>query len=499
MQSTMLKTGIDGLDVLLGGGLPRGHVYLVQGDPGNGKTTFALQFLLEGAKEGETVLYVNLSESEAELRAVATSHGWSLEGIHLFEMRLGADTTESEDYTLLHPSEAELTHTVKTILAEVDRVKPSRVVIDSLSEIRLLAEHRLRYRRQVLMLKQHFAGEECTVILLDDLNAPSDDYQLQTVAHGVLTLEKHVPLYGPAKRRLSLVKLRGVDFADGYHDYKIVTGGIVVFPNVDAARMKEATPSLEPVSSGLPALDALLGGGLDRGTSTLLIGPAGVGKSAVASQYMAAAARRGEKSALFAFDESLPTMFHRARSLGCDLRGFADRGLIAAHAIDPTELTPGELAHVVRRSVERDGARVVVIDSLNGYLNAMPEEQFLVAQMHELLSFLGRHGVITILISAQHGLLGPAMAAPVDVSYLADTVLLLRYFEAGGNVHKAISVLKKRSGAHETTIREFVMRHSGLSVGPPLDQFHGVLTGVPTYVGAREPLIKTAAAHDGSS
>jgi circadian clock protein KaiC len=489
VDTKTVKTGIEGLDEIVGGGLPRNHLYLVQGDPGNGKTTFGIQFLLEGVRAGERNLYINLSESEAELRTVAASHGWSLDGLHLFELKPSRERLDpAGDYTLLHPSEVELSQSMQTLLEEVERVKPSRVVIDSLSDLRLLAEHHLRYRRQVLMLKEYFAGKNCTVVLLDDRQTPKDDFHLQTVAHGVISLEKHVPLYGPAKRRLCVVKLRGVQYPDGYHDYRIVKGGIVAYPTLVASRYEDRGVR-DLVSSNIPSLDALLGGGLDRGTSTLLIGPAGAGKSAVATQYMAAAASRGEKSAIFSFDESLATLYQRAESLGIPLRKHVDAGLVSAYTVDPAELTPGELAHVVQRAVT-DGARIVVLDSLNGYLNAMPEEQFLVTQMHELLTYLGKRGVVTILVSAQHGLLGPAMAAPIDDSYLAETVLLLRYFEASGRVRKAISVVKKRSGAHESTIREFGMGPDGIELGPPLDQFHGILTGIPTYVGSRDPLIK---------
>jgi circadian clock protein KaiC len=482
------RTGIDGLDAILGGGLPIHHLYLIQGEPGNGKTTVAIQFLLEGAKNGESCLYINLSESEAELRDVAQSHGWTLDKIRLFELKPTAHLGDPDaDYTLLHPSEVDLAQSMKTILEEIDRVKPTRVVIDSLSEIRTLAQDRLRYRRQILMLREYFAGKHMTVLALDDRVAKDDDYQLLTVAHGVITLQKQTPIYGPAKRRMCISKLRGLGFPDGYHDYRIATGGIVVFPSLTATRT-HATPRPEPVSSGHPALDSLVGGGLDRGSSTLLVGPAGVGKSTIAGQYVAAALKRGEPCVLFCFDESLTTFYQRSRALGIDVEGFANGGLLTASAIDPAELSPGEFANIVRKHAE-NGARLVVVDSLNGYLNAMPEEQYLVMQMHELLTMLGRHGVVTLLIAAQHGILGPSMGTPVDLSYLADNVLLLRYFEAEGRVRKAISALKKRGGAHETTIRELAMGREGLSFGPPLAEFRGVLTGVPTYVGNANPLL----------
>ena len=477
-------TGVVGLDDILGGGLPRDHVYLVQGHPGVGKTTLALQFLLEGARRGERGLYITLSESEADLREGAASHGWSLDGVNVFEFKPAAHPPdEDEDYTIFHAAEVELGEAMKTLLDEVARVRPARVVFDSLSDIRMMAQQPLRYRRQILALKQHFAGTHCTVLLLDDLTSSAEDKQLESLAHGVVALEQVPPAYGVDRRRLRVTKLRGVRFRTGYHDFLVDTGGLRVFPRLVAAEHRRAA-AFGLAGSALPALDALLGGGLDRGRSALVLGPAGSGKSALATQYAVAAAARGERVALYAFDESASTLFARAGRLGAQLQRHVEAGLIAIRQVDPAELSPGEFAHEVRAAVERDEARVVVIDSLNGYLHAMPEAQFLLVHLHELLAYLNQQGVVTILISAQHGFLGATMMSAVDVSYLADTVILLRYFEAEGSVRKAISVLKRRAGPHERTIREFAIGEEGVVIGAPLEGFRGVLTGVPTYVGA---------------
>jgi len=473
-------TGIEGLDYLLLGGFPRNHVYLLQGDPGVGKTTLGLQFLLEGVRNGETALYITLSESRDELNAVAVSHNWDISGIHIYEQLVGEDELEEEETTVFYPAEVELGQTIKAMIDEVERVKPDRVVLDSLSEIRLLAQSSLRYRKQILALKQFFTGRNTTVLFLDDRTNDIRDLQLQSVPHGVVELERFTPLYGAARRRMQLVKIRGLNFRDGYHDFAILTGGIVVYPRLVAADHRKLV-DFDRLPSGLPRLDEMLGGGVDRGTSTLLMGPAGSGKSALATQYAVAAARRGEKAAMFMFEESVSSLYNRSTALGMPLQPFQESGLLTLRQIDPAQLQPGEFAHLVKQSVERDGVRVLVIDSLNGYLNAVPEERFLLLHLHELLSYLGQNGVATILVFAQHGLLAAAMQSSVDVSYLADCVILLRYFEARGQIRKAISVVKKRSGVHDTAIRDLVLAAEGISVGEPLAHFRGVLTGIPTY------------------
>jgi circadian clock protein KaiC len=468
------KTGIEGLDDVLGGGLPTGRLYLLQGDPGVGKTTLAVSFLREAALAKERCLYITLSETEEELRAVADSHGWSLDGITVFEMKLAEETKASDEYTLFHPAEVELSEAMDTLLAEVERVKPARVVFDSLSEIRLLAQSSLRYRRQILALKQHFAGSGCTVLLLDDRTTEVGDTQLQSLAHDVLELE---PLYGAERRRLRVIKLRGVKYRGGYHDYKIETGALIVYPRLIASEHR-SEPWTDHAGSGVASFDAMLGGGLPRGGSALIMGPPGTGKSVIASQFALAAAARGEKSAIFAFDEAIATTLARASALDLPLQRRVDEGLIQLLQIDPAEMSPGEFVHEVRAAVER-GARVVVIDSLNGYLNAMPAEHFLVVQLHELLTFLAQRGVTTLLVTAQHGLLGSNMVAPVDVSYLADSVILLRYFESEGQLRNAISVMKKRTGAHDRAIRIFEVCRHGFRVGEALSHLRGVFTGVP--------------------
>ena len=477
--SDVASTGITGLDHILRGGFPRNRVYLIQGDPGVGKTTLGLQFLLEGIRQGETTLYITLSESKDELHAVAKSHGWSLEGLHIYEQLVGEEALTDEEMTVFYPSEIELGETIKGMLIEVDRIKPQRVVIDSLSEIRLLAQSALRYRKQILAMKQFFAGRHVTVLCLDDRTNDTSDLQLQSVPHGVVELERFTPLYGAARRRIQLVKVRGLKFRDGYHDFNIMTGGIVVYPRLVAAEHRGDFPR-EPLASGLASLDNMLGGGIERGASTVVMGPAGAGKSALTSQYVVAAAKRGEKAAIFLFEESKTGMLNRAASLGMPLDEYVDNGTVKIHRVDPAELQPGELAHLVREAVEEQGIRMLVIDSLNGYLNAVPEERFLLLHLHELLSYLSYQGVATILVFAQHGMLG-SMQSPIDVSYLADCVVLLRYYEAKGRIHKAISVVKKRSGPHETAIRSLQMSGGGLEIGDPLETYHGVMTGVPRF------------------
>lgn len=478
-KPTKIATGIEGLDSILDHGFTPNRIYLVEGDPGAGKTTLALQFLLHGRSVGERGMYISLSETKEELEGVAGSHGWNLDGVHVHELLPSEDSLHPDSQSrLFHPSDVELGDTTRAILSEVDRVKPQRVVFDSLSEMRLLAQHPLRYRRQVLSVKQFFIGRQATVLLLDDRTAAENDLQLHSLAHGVISLQHLAQEYGAERRRLRVMKMRGSPFRGGHHDFIIRTGGIEVFPRLIAAEHHRGFAP-DPLTSGVPALDRLLGGGLDRGTSALLMGPAGSGKSTIAAQYAVAAAERGERCAVFTFDESIGTLLARAAGLSIDVKTHVDAGRIELHQVDPGELAPGEFVHRIRRLVEQAAVRVVVIDSLNGYLNAMPEERFLTIQLHELLTYLGQQGVVTLMVVAQQGLLGSAMQTPVDASYLADTVLVLRYFEHQGKVRRALSVIKKRSGAHEETLREFRMQQGGVWVGEPLSQFHGILAGTP--------------------
>ena len=482
-QDARVSTGIAGLDDILNGGFPAGHFFLVEGEPGTGKTTLGLQFLMEGARRGENVLYVTLSESQVEVEKVARSHGWSLGGVTVFEFTPTEDSLRPEDqYSAFHPSEVEFQDTTQNILREVDRVQPTRVVLDSLSEIRLLARDSLRYRRQVLALKHFFTNRNCTVLLLDDRTSGAHDMQLQSIAHGVLILEKVLRDFGKTRRRLQVSKLRGSTFREGYHDYNIETGGILASARLVASEHRGARIDGQ-VTSGVPELDALWSDGLDRGTSTLLLGPTGSGKSSVAMSYAIAAVLRGEFAAIFVFEEWVGLACKRAAALNMDPLPYLQDGRLHLQQIDPAELSPGQFIQNVRDMVERRGAKVVVIDSLNGLLNAMPGEQHIHLQMHELLSFLNQRGVVTLLVLAQAGMLGPGMTSPVDLSYLTDNILLFRYFEAQGRVRKAISVLKRRSGKHEDTIRELRMEDGRIVVGEALSDFRGVLTGVPSYVG----------------
>lgn len=474
------KTGIEGLDDILGGGLRPNRLYLIEGVPGSGKTTLSLQFLKEGARLGEPVLYITLSETTEELTEVAQSHGWSLDGITVRELIPSEAVLHPEEqYTMFHPADIELNETTKTILGDVESIKPTRVVFDSLSELRLLAGNPLRYRRQILALKQFFSGRKCTVVLLDDLTSTDRDLQVQSIAHGVVLLEQLNPEYGAERRRLRVVKYRGVKFRGGYHDYSIVRGGLTVFPRLVAAEYRQAQHQVR-ISSGLGTLDTLLGGGIERGTSTMIVGPPGTGKSSLASQFAVAAAQRGEHVAFFVFDENRNTLISRAAGLGIDLKPYLDAGNITIQQVDPAELSPGEFAFTVRKSVEQHQAALIIIDSLNGYLAAMPSEKFLVIQLHELLAYLGQSGVATLMIGAHQGLIGMQMNSPVDASYLADAVVLLRYFEDRGQIRQAISVIKKRGGEHERDIREFALRGGKILVGEPLQGYRGVLSGVPS-------------------
>jgi circadian clock protein KaiC len=482
------RTGVAGLDVITRGGLPRDRLYLVDGNPGSGKTTLGLQFLLAGHDLGEVGLYITLSETEVELRMVAASHGMDVSGLTIHELSAAARGVLPENqYTVFHPSEVELGETVKTIMEVVERIQPARVVFDSLSELRLLARDALRYRRQILALKQMFTGRHATVLLLDDRSADDTDLQVESLAHGVIRLEHMAPEYGAERRRLRVLKLRGVAAAGGYHDFTITTGGLVVYPRV--AEAGSATIEREVVSSGVPELDTLFGGGLDRGTTTLFLGPAGVGKSAIGTLYACSAAERGERSAVFLFDETVDTYLWRGKGIGYDVSSAKYGDRVNITSINPGTLSPGEFIHRVKRAVDDGHARIVIIDSLNGYLTAMPQEHFLLLQIHELFTFLRKRGVLTMVMVAQSGLIGQ-MQSPVDLSYLADTVVLLRYFEAQGSVRQAISAMKKRSGAHERTIREFRITPQGIRVGEPLTEFRGVLTGVPLYTGSEGPLLE---------
>ncbi len=485
--------GIQGLDDILAGGLTRDRVYLLEGNPGTGKTTAAMSFLMEGARRDENSLYITLSETEDELRATAGSHGWDLSGIDIFELVPPESLLdEQQQQSLLYSSDLELGETTRMIFERVEAHKPKRVVIDSLSEIRLLAQSSLRYRRQVLALKHYFAKHGATVLMLDDLTTDVNDKTVHSVAHGVIQLQELAPEYGAERRRVRVIKYRGRRYRGGYHDFSIKTGGLEVYPRIIASEHRTRFDRA-PASSGMPELDALLGGGIERGSSALILGPAGTGKSLFAINFAVAAIERGEKAALFVFDEELGLLFDRTLKLGIDLQAMQDGGNLIIEQVDAAELSPGEFADRVRRCVAEQDIKTVVIDSLNGYQAAMPQEQFLVLHIHELLQYLNRQGASTYLTVAQHGLVGD-MKAPVDVTYLADTVILLRYFEAAGHVRRAVSVIKKRAGLHEKTIREFDISDEGLSLGDPLIGFQGVLRGVPNFVGHGTGLMGDASA-----
>lgn len=487
-----VSTGNAGLDLVLGGGLPAQRLYLVEGAPGSGKTTLALQFLLEGVRAGERVLYITLSETSEELAVVAASHGWSLDNVDLFELA-SADSVLGigRDQSILHSWEMELGGTIDLIREEVQRVKPRRIVFDSLSELRLLAQDALRYRRQLLFLKQFFAQIDTTVLLVDDLTGGAGirDNHLHSLCHGVVTLERLTLDFGAARRRMQIQKMRGVAFVAGYHDMIIRKGGIDIFPRLIAS--DHHTPFVgDPVPSKIAELDAILGGGPQRGTSTLITGPAGAGKTTLALQYVIAACERGENAVIYEFDERIGTLISRARLFGTDLQALMDEGRLVIRQIDPAEVAPGEFAAMVRREVEENDARMILIDSLNGYLAAMPQEQQLILQLHELLSYLSHRGVVTFMVNPQQGFFGSMSADEINVSYIADIVILLRFFEAEGRIRKALSVVKHRSGAHEDSIREFRIDSHGVRVGEPLSNFRGVLTGTPEYKGASSPLME---------
>ena len=477
-----VSTGIADLDNVLGGGLTANRSYLLEGTPGSGKTTIALQFLLEGALQGESGLYITLSETMTELREVATSHGWSLEGIELFELIAEAGLDPDSEQSILEPSEVELGETLRGVRECVDRLRPARVVFDSLSEMRLLAQSSLRYRRQILALKQYFSTRDCTVLMLDDRSSDPGDVQLHSIAHGVITLEQAAEDYGSARRRLQVVKMRGVKYRGGYHDFAIETGGVAVFPRLIAAEHHRDFSDVL-LSTGIPEFDEMLGGGITPGTNTLLNGPSGVGKTTTAIRACLSAIERGDKAVYYLFDEGMATMLARSKAMGMDLRPHIDSGMLAVQQIDPAEVSPGEFASWVRKAVETDGARFLAIDSLNAFLQAMPGEKYLLLQMHEMLSYLNQQGVVTFLILGQHGIVGD-IRSEIDLSYLSDTIVLFRYFEARGIVLKALSVAKSRTTAHEASIREFRLTPRGVEIGVPLKDFEGVLTGLPTYHGA---------------
>jgi circadian clock protein KaiC len=486
-------TGIEGLDDILSGGLSRGHVFLLEGEPGTGKTTVALQFMLAGARAGERSLYITLSETERELRQGAASHGWTLDdNIHIYELSPPESLLDAEhQQSLLYSSDLELGEATRQIFEVVERVKPTRVVLDSLSEIRLLAQSSLRYRRQILAIKHYFVRYDATVLLLDDLTTESLDKTVHSVAHGVIRLEELTPNYGAERRRVRVIKYRGQKYRGGFHDFTILADGVHVFPRLVAAEHRGGYQR-EQLSSGLEGVDALLGGGIESGSSTLILGPAGTGKSLISMLFAVAAVQRGEKAALFIFDEELSLLFDRMKNMGIDLESLRESGNLSIEQVDAAELSPGEFSHRVRRCVDDGDIKTVVIDSINGYQAAMPEENALVLHMHELLLYLNRRGASTFMTVAQHGLVGD-MQAPVDITYLADTVILLRYFEALGKVRRAISIIKKRTGSHESTIREYRIGSQGMTVGEPLEAFQGVLRGVPTYLGEGNPLLKDEA------
>ena len=485
-----VTTGVPGLDEVLGGGLPKGHIYLVEGESGAGKSTIGLHFVLEGRRLGERTLWITMSETERELHDAAKSHGWSLDGVDILNLVVSQEVLRSEEkYSFFSPADVEFNDTTRAIVAAVERVKPARVVFDPFSDIRHLVRDTLRYRRQILALRDFFAEQDCTVLLMQEMTrGTSGDIQAEALTHGYLTLHQDSPEYGGQRRRLRVHKMRGIPFRDGYHDFAIHTGGLRVYPRLVAAEHFDDLPE-ESISSGMQRLDNLLHGGVDRGSSLLIMGAAGVGKSTLATQYAAAAAGRGERVAFFIFDETLRTFRARSEKLGLDMRKHFASGVVMPRQIDTAEFSPGQFAHLVMDAVTEDGAQIVVIDSLSGYLSAMPEERFLSTHVHELLTFLSYHNVLTILTLAQHGVVGERVQSPVDISYLADTVLLLRYFEAFGSVKRALSVVKKSSGPHEVLIREMqVGPPEGIKIGEPLTQFQGVLTGRPIYTGEEPEL-----------
>ncbi len=485
--TSRISTGIAGLDDILGGGLTPQRVYLVEGSPGAGKTTLGLQFLLDGLARGETGLYITLSETTDELKAVAASHGWNIDALSIYELASETQLDIDAQQSIFHPSEVELGETTRNVMQRVDGVKPVRVVFDSLSEMRLLAQNPLRYRRQILALKQFFSSRACTVLLLDDKTSASDQH-LHSIAHGVISLEQIAKEFGKERRRVNIIKMRGVRFRGGYHDYTLDTGGITMYPRLVAAEHNaDFVPSVR--STGAAGLDALLGGGLVRGTNTLMVGPSGIGKTTLSTRCLLSALERGERASLYLFDEGFTTFFARSAALGMDLRPFVDKGLLQLHHIDPAELSPGEFAQMLRDAVERDKVDFIVIDSLNAYMQAMPGEQYLILQMHELLSYLNQQGVTTVLVLGQHGIIGE-VKSDVDLSYLSDSTVLMRFFESDGRLRRALTVIKSRAAEHALTIHELQLNSEGVRIGEALVGFEGVLTGLPSYRGAT-PMMST--------
>lgn len=483
MEKQKDSTGIAGLDSILLEGLPHGHLYLVEGEPGTGKTTLALQFLLKGAEKGEKTVYVTLSETAEELKTVAASHGWDIDQVELVELeRDVAKHMPEAQYTVFESTEVELGDTMKAVYEAATRLRPSRLVIDSLSELRLLSRDTLRFRRELLGLKRFFSEIGTSVLMLDDMTLDVHGGLLQSIAHGVIRLERITTDYGTERRRLIVPKLRGSRFREGFHDYRVVRGGLQVFPRLVASEHRVVN---EPgrLLSGVDNMDQLLGGGLDRGTSSIMLGPSGVGKSTLALSYAIAAARQGDQVSIFLFDENLGTFLTRAKTLKLGLEEHLESGAIKLRQIDPSEVSPGELTQIIRDAVEFAGTTHLVIDSLNGVVQAMPAERTLLVQLHELLSYLAQKNVTTVMTLAQHGMMGPGMASAADLSYLADTLILFRYFEAYGEVRQAISVVKKRTGHHERTVRELKIAVGGIEVGKALSEFQGIFTGVPRYAG----------------
>jgi circadian clock protein KaiC len=485
-EQARASTGVPGLDDILGGGLPRHHLYLVEGTPGSGKTTLALQFLRRGMEDGEKGLYITLSETADELQTVAASHGWSLKGLEVFELITQEGLSPESEQSILHPADIELGETTRGVMSAVERLEPKRVVFDSLSEMRLLAQNPLRYRRQVLALKSFFASRGCTVLLLDDRSADYDDVQLHSIAHGVIQLEQVVDQYGPERRRLRVMKMRGIRYRGGEHDFNLETGGLAVFPRLVAAEHR-GSHGTSIVSSGTAALDALLGGGLARASNTLFSGPSGVGKTTTALACVRAALQRGERAVYYLFDEGLTTLLTRSRSLGLAIDDYLESGQLQIETLDPAQVSPGEFAQMVRGAVDEREVQVVVIDSLNAYLQAMTGDKHLLLQMHELLTYLNQRGTVTILILGLHGVLGD-VRTDIDLSYLSDAILLFRFFEARGSLLKAVSVVKSRTTPHELTIREFRLGSNGIEVGAALTDFEGVLSGITSYRGS-QPLL----------
>ncbi len=478
-------TSIVGLDEILSGGFPSGELHLVRGGPGTGKTTLSLQFLKDGAEKGQTVLFITLSQTEKTLRKIAASHGWSLEGVQISERRGAGDREEATEQTIFPTAVVELGETMSALMSEIERVDPDRVVIDAMSQVRQLADTPLRYQRQLLVLRDFLSTRRATVLVVGSGLEP--DQALEDLVHGTLVLERNAPDYGDVRRSVHIAKMRGLNFHGGNHNFRIRTGGLDVFPRLEP-HVDDPDKSDDVVKSGVGELDALLGGGVEKGTACMVVGATGTGKTSVATLYAYSAAKRGDHATIFTFEERRETFLKRSEGLGIDLRPLIDDGLITLRAVRTAELAPTEFTELVRKAVLEDGTKIVMIDSLTGYYHSMPQENALITQMHDLLYFLRQMGVLSFLIVNQQGMVGERIREPLEVSYLADTVILLRHFEARGSVRKAISVLKKRNGPHETTIRELQLSPGKVEVGAPIDDFTGVLSGRPEFVGRKEDL-----------